>query len=461
MDPNDRFQSQSLDDRAQRQVYLVTYSRANLEKFPSRESFALTVVHAFALGSKISVMQWACCREPHKEIGLHYHLVLKLSTKKRWLSVKNQLMEHNGIVLHFSDGHDDYWDAYDYVTKEDDQFITSNDHPEKPVRPSQTKKAIAAHRKKRREGDGQVPCSSKSTSADPPAKRTRHRNSRRNALRPLDVQVLICDRGMNSPDELLALGEEQRVQGQRDLADFCAGKTSAQLESIFEQAWRARNAKAKIAKKKRNRMDVIRLAAIQACSPECNGRWLELALDLLHKNHIHEVIFADAVRTLLIAGRSKFNNLMILGESNTAKSFILQPLDVLFDCFLNPAADKYAWVGVNDKECILMQDFEFTEKLITWKSFLLLLEGAKLHLPAPKNQQAKDEFFVTDIPVFATSGVKIEKVDRANRLDIMATDMMDSRWKYITFTHIFSKHEQVVTPPCGVCFAKLVLTGEL
>eukprot|EP00111_Clytia_hemisphaerica_P009040 TCONS_00026496-protein len=120
-------------------------------------------------------------------------------------------MEHDGIVLHFSDGHDDYWDAYDYVTK-------------KPVRPSQTKKAIAAHRKKRREGDGQVPCSSKSTSADPPAKRTCHRNSRWNALRPLDVQVLICDRGMNSPDELLALGEEQRVQGQRDLPDFCAGK---------------------------------------------------------------------------------------------------------------------------------------------------------------------------------------------------------------------------------------------
>ena len=81
--------------------------------------------------------------------------------------------------------------------------------------------------------------------------------------------------------------------------------------------------------------------------------------------------------------------------------------------------------------------------------------------PVPKNQQPQDEFFVSDIPVFATSGAKIEKLDSANRLDMSQTNMMNNRWKYITFTHIFSEADRIVIPPCGVCFSKLILTGEL
>ena len=54
-----------LSESAVRQVHLVTYSQADLEKFPSRRSFAEAVVCSFN-GANANILQWVCCREPHK-----------------------------------------------------------------------------------------------------------------------------------------------------------------------------------------------------------------------------------------------------------------------------------------------------------------------------------------------------------------------------------------------------------
>ena len=55
-----------------RQVYVITYSQANLEKFPTRRSFAECVQQAFR-ETGTGVMQWACCRErQHERAALSY-----------------------------------------------------------------------------------------------------------------------------------------------------------------------------------------------------------------------------------------------------------------------------------------------------------------------------------------------------------------------------------------------------
>ena len=51
-----------LNASAVRQVYLVTYSQANLELFPTRRSFAEAVVGSFQ-SSNTHVMHWVCSRE--------------------------------------------------------------------------------------------------------------------------------------------------------------------------------------------------------------------------------------------------------------------------------------------------------------------------------------------------------------------------------------------------------------
>ena len=68
-----------------------------------------------------------------------------------------------------------------------------------------------------------------------------------------------------------------------------------------------------------------------------NGQWLECALEILQKNGIERVLFADAIVALLALGRGKGRNIYITGPANCGKTFILDPLKVIFNTFLSPA----------------------------------------------------------------------------------------------------------------------------
>ena len=79
---------ESLQNAAQRTVYLMTYSRADMVKFPSQESSSLAVVEAWN-SCGIGVVQWVVCSEAHSndcesinEINLyHFHMALKLAKR--------------------------------------------------------------------------------------------------------------------------------------------------------------------------------------------------------------------------------------------------------------------------------------------------------------------------------------------------------------------------------------------
>ena len=58
-----------LKHRQLRSVYLVTYSQADLEKFPSRAIFAQTVANFFT-STNVKVVQWACSMEEHEITGV-------------------------------------------------------------------------------------------------------------------------------------------------------------------------------------------------------------------------------------------------------------------------------------------------------------------------------------------------------------------------------------------------------
>ena len=63
MDDNDDFQSSQLQNaRFPRRTYLVTYSQANLKKFPTRKSFGKCIKSPFNKGTgKVRVSHWTCC----------------------------------------------------------------------------------------------------------------------------------------------------------------------------------------------------------------------------------------------------------------------------------------------------------------------------------------------------------------------------------------------------------------
>jgi hypothetical protein len=132
----------------------------------------------------------------------------------------------------------------------------------------------------------------------------------------------------------------------------------------------------------------------------------------------------------------------------------------LFKKFVNPAIDKYAWVGDEEHEVIYLNEFRWNSALITWKDFFLLLEGHIVHLLALKNQYSSDVCIESDIPIFATSSGPIVYYGRNGRIDERETEMMSVRWRVFQLNHVIPEEEQKNLVPGPRCFAELVLLDE-
>ena len=134
---------EEINVRSVRKVYL-TYSQADVDRFPTRDSFVQAVLYAFH-DSPANDIQWCCCMEEHsKSGGFHFHMTIKLDKNQRWLGIKRFLLERCCISVHFSAIHRNYFSAWQYVTKEDGYFIQSEGHPDlSDGRPKTTKASIA------------------------------------------------------------------------------------------------------------------------------------------------------------------------------------------------------------------------------------------------------------------------------------------------------------------------------
>ena len=100
--------------------------------------------------------------------------------------------------------------------------------------------------------------------------------------------------------------------------------------------------------------------------------------------------FSQAVSDLLDNGRAKYRNVLTVGPANCGKTFMLKPLNLVFDCFNNPASTTFSWVGAEQAEVIVLNDFRWNSKLIEWSDLLNLLEGEPVHFATPKSHYAKD-----------------------------------------------------------------------
>ena len=73
------------------------------------------------------------------------------------------------------------------------------------------------------------------------------------------------------------------------------------------------------------------------------------------------IVFAVAMRELN-KGRDKFRNILIVGQANFGKTFLLSPLKKIFNTFSNPVHDKYAWLEVEKAEIssTFLHDFRWS-----------------------------------------------------------------------------------------------------
>ena len=246
---------------ATRSVYLVTYSLANLEKFPARNEFAKAIIASFTQGSA-RVLQWCCSVENHRDSGKHYHMALKLNKVQRWLPSKRYVSEQFGISVHYSNIHHDYYSAWRYVTKSDEAYAESDG--KKNVRGKAVVKRVTKDKKKAK-GVGK-------------AKKKR--------LTPLDVSNIILNKNIRTENELLALAQEQREQGKTDLVAFILNRSPKTLADILTTTWQMKGAGEKISRSKKTRIDLLQEASNSGCVTGCSGDWLQCANEVLQNNGI-------------------------------------------------------------------------------------------------------------------------------------------------------------------------------
>lgn len=160
----------------------------------------------------------------------------------------------------------------------------------------------------------------------------------------------------------------------------------------------------------------------------CDGYWLSAAKQVLQKNGIDVHGFGQAVYDLREKGRGKYRNIILVSPANCGKTFLLNPLNKIFRTFTNPASGSFAWIGAENAECIFLNDFRWSEKLIPWHDLLLMLQGQVVHLPAPKTHFARDISFTGDTLIFATSKHQLIYV-KHGAVDVCETEMMSVRWR--------------------------------
>jgi len=162
---------------------------------------------------------------------------------------------------------------------------------------------------------------------------------------------------------------------------------------------------------------------------------LQLAKETLAKNNINVWDFAGAISQGLEKGRGKMRNVILIGEGNCGKTFLLRPLCSIYRAFSNPASGSFAWLGVQNAEVIFLNDFRWQPQTIAWGVFLTLLEGDAMHFSAPKTSYTEDIFFDRDTPIFATSSDHIQKGVNAGRENRMTR----KRWTHFEFTLKFQR----------------------
>ena len=299
----------------QRLVYLITYSQADLQKYPTRESFVRIIEESF-LAKNLSLKQWVVSIEKHEDGGKHYHMALKLSKRSRWAAVRRHIVATYGINVNFNEGEegDTYYMAYLYVKKEDPNFVQSEGHPDMTVMPRTTEAVKSKRRKARGLGKKRV-----------------------KIMSDFELLEMIQERKMTTRLQVMALAASLQSEGNCSLAECIANKGSKCVDNALALSVELAEAKNKLERAKVTRIEVLEATRSNPCIEGCNGAWLQSAEQVLQQNRIDVSVFATAMYDVLKNGRGKFRNIYIHGPANCGKSFLLKPLKEIYTTFSNPA----------------------------------------------------------------------------------------------------------------------------
>ena len=239
--------------------------------------------------SPVEVVQWACSKEEHRDGGSHYHMAIKLSTRRRWLKGRNYLEQRHAVKVNFSDRHCNYYSAWRYTTKDDANFMQSESHPDlsNSSEPCTSAASMAVSRK-----------SSSGLGVSTGGRKTSRKG--RKSVSIFDVSQIAVKIGI-------------RTRGKTNLAKLIANRAAKAIDESLSVGCELEEAEKKMECSKSSRTEILYNQIGKECVVGCDGHWLQIARNLVHRNKINGEQFSEAVRDLLDKGIGKYRQLYLKG----------------------------------------------------------------------------------------------------------------------------------------------------
>ena len=133
----------------------------------------------------------------------------------------------------------------------------------------------------------------------------KQKQSKVRRLSNLDVREFVVENNIQTDIELFTKAKEQKEARKKELANFLVSRSSKSLQDSLSNAWKIESSTATLARKPTTRMKVVRKCATEDCVEGCNGEWLVCAEQVLTQNKVHPVVYAPALRDLVVKGRGK------------------------------------------------------------------------------------------------------------------------------------------------------------
>ena len=459
-----------LGRRQNRHVYFITLSRADTGVIPTQNEFAKGILDVLSELKLMEILQrWVACKEQHADGSWHYHMAIHLSKQRKWVQIKDLYRSKTGFELHFSAKSYGYAKAYNYVTKSGASSLIShspNHEHMALIRKPQTEKCMAANVQRGQEKEKKK--RQRETSEASASSRGKSKKEQPQDLRHKDVTRLIVEKRIGTYQHLQGLAEVRRRLDQWDLFNYLAVHSKVRTAEMIERVWSTMQAPEDIAQINLPRITVLENARSGECVSGCDGKWKQNAGQIIEQNPLVDgKRLKKAIRDNVDMGRCKGQTVFLIGPKDCGKSFLLLPLELLFKTFSNPTRGSYNWVGIQDSECIFLNDFRWDKDIIDWSDFLRLLAGERLWFEMPKNLFPTNYLLDENntIPIFGTGKARTQWRGAYQAIDISEDQQLDCRISYFDFTYsipsdkIARRGSAGWAPACPKCFAEFVMEG--
>ena len=226
------------------------------------------------------------------------------------------------------------------------------------------------------------------------------------------------------------------------------------MNELIHSVWSMERAQQTLDRRSMSRTDLLKRPIIMRVSVKVSGCSVPSSFSVAMAFSKAYLLMSLLHYSPWVGGRAVIYILRV--QRTVSKHSFLTPYMLFINTFLSPATCSYAWLGVEDKEGIVLNDFRYTTAILPWNDMLLLLEGHIVHYAAPNTTYARDIEFTSDTPVFATSKSPIFFI-KGSSIDERETEIMDVRWRKFHFFHQIPISSQKTVTPCSTWFAHLML----